>query len=509
MLPSNLRLQGVRKSVRIPHQDQMQLDATPIADIALDAECRDRMIPILRGLQHLYSQPQIRDRTLELIAQDVLENADPAQGRAGLTLWQVLVLASVRLGTNVTYDRLHYLSGNDRNLRAMMQVGDWSDESFTWRRIRDNICRVRVETIEKINQLIVEEGHRLRPEAAEYVRGDSFVVETNIHYPTESGLIFDGLKKICDLAPQLAEMIGVVGWRQSKSLLKKCKRAARAVGRVKKSGRGYKQRLQAAYEGLFHYADVLLPRLESLLEQALGNLPYDADGLLPKSEASALYQQLIYWHSVTEHVRGTAYRRVVLGESVPNADKLFSLFEPDTELIKRGKAASPIEFGHKVMVIEDAVGFICHWKVLPIGMDERDALIPELTILQERLRRRIQRASFDRGFHSQKNQADLAILIPHPCLPAPGVRQAAEQQASATVEFRKSRRQHSGIESAIGALGSGNGLSRCRDHSQAGYARYIGLGVLGRNVLLLGKLLLAAERPQCAAAISLRGEAAA
>ena len=495
--------------MRIPHQSQMQFDATPIAELTLDTECRDRMIPILRGLQHLYSQPHIRDQALELVALDVLEDADPTQGREGLTLWQVFVLAAVRLGTNITYDHLHYLAGNDRNLRAMMQVGQWSEESFTWHRIRDNICQVRVETIEKINHLVVEEGHRLHPEAAQYVRGDTFVAETNVHYPTESGLIFDGLTKICDLAPQLAAMIGSSGWRQSKSLLKKAKRAARAIGRVRKAGRGCKQRLQAAYEGLFHYVDLLLPRLESLLEEALGNLPYDADGLLPSSEASALYQQLIYWHSVTEHVRGTAYRRVVLGESVPNVDKLFSLFEPDTELIMRGKAGSPIEFGHKVMVIEDAVGFICHWNVLPIGVDERDVLIPELEVLQERLRHRIERASFDRGFHSPENQIELAKIIPHPCLPKPGVRQAAAQQASATVEFRKSRRQHSGIESAIGALQSGNGLARCRDHSQAGYARYIGLGVLGRNVLLLGKLLLAAEHPQGAAAISLRGQAAA
>lgn len=495
--------------MRMSHQDQMQFDVTPIAHMTLDIECRDRMIPILRGLQHLYSQPQIRDQALKLVAQDVFQgDTNPHQGREGLTLWQVFVLAAVRLGTNITYDHLHYLAGNDRNLRAMMQVGQWSEESFTWHRIRDNICLVRVETIEMINQLVVGEGHRLHPEAAEYVRGDTFVAETNIHYPTESSLILDGLTKICDLAPQLAELLGSGGWRQSKSLLKKAKRAVRAIGRIKKGG-GYKRRLQAAYEGLFHYVDLLLPRLETLLEQTLGNLPYDDKGLLPSSEASALYQQLIYWHSVTEHVRGTAYRRVVLGEKVPNADKLFSLFEPDTELIKRGKAASPIEFGHKVMVIEDAVGFICHWKVLPIGADERDVLIPEIRALQKRLEDRIQRASFDRGFHSPENQVSLAEIIPHPCLPKPGPLQAAEQQASATVEFHQSRRQHSGIESAIGALQSGNGLARCRDHTQAGYARYIGLGVLGRNVLLLGKLLLAAEHPHCAAATSLRGQAAA
>ena len=136
-------------------------------------------------------------------------------------------------------------------------------------------------------------------------------------------------------------------------------------------------------------------------------LVYDDDGLLPNSEASRLYQQLIYWHSVTQHVYHTAYRRVVEGESVPNVEKLFSLFEPDTELIIRGKAGSPIEFGHKVMVIEDAVGFICHWKGLPIGVDERDMLLPEMRALQERLKNRIRRASFDRGFHSPKNQEEM------------------------------------------------------------------------------------------------------
>ena len=494
--------------MRISHHDQLQLDATPIAEIMLDIGCRDPLIPILRGLQHLFLQPQIREQALQYVAADVLQAADPHQGREGLTLWQIFVLSAVRLGANLTYDHLQYLSGNDRNLRAMMQVGDWNEGSFNWRRIRDNVCRVKPETIEKINELVVAEGHRLHPAAAEYVRGDTFVAQTNIHYPTESSLLLDGLTKICDLAPQLAELVGSDGWRQSKSLLKKAKRAARAIGRVRK-GRNYKTRLQSAYEGLFHFVDLLLPRLQTLLDQALGNLPVDSGDLLPAVDATELYHQLIYWHSVTEHVYGTAYRRVVEGETVPNADKLFSLFEPDTELIKRGKAGSPIEFGHKVMVIEDAVGFICHWKVLPIGADERDVLIPEMRVLQQRLHRRIARASFDRGFHSPENQTELAKIVEHPCLPKPGVCQAADQMTSATVEFHQSRRQHSGIEAAIGALQSGNGLARCRDHSQVGYALYIGLGVLGRNVLLLGKLLLAAEFPDCSAATSLRGQAAA
>lgn len=494
--------------MRISHERQSQFDVTPIAEIELDPECRDRMIPVLRGLQYLYAQPKWRKEALQLVADDVLRGADPDQGREGLTLWQIFVLASVRQGVNITYDHLQYLASNDRSLRAMMQVGDWSQERFGWYRIRDNVCLVQPETINRINQLVVKEGHRLYPEAAEYVRGDTFVAKTNIHYPTESSLILDGLDKICRLAPDLAAILGVDGWRQSKSLYGKAKKAGRAINRIKK-GRNYRARLQAAYQGLFHFVDILLPRLENLLEQALDGMVYDDDGLLPNSEASRLYQQLIYWHSVTQHVYHTAYRRVVEGESVPNVEKLFSLFEPDTELIIRGKAGSPIEFGHKVMVIEDAVGFICHWKVLPIGVDERDMLLPEMRALQERLRNRIRRASFDRGFHSPKNQEEMLKVVTHPCLPKPGPVQAAQQKAEATVEFRKSRRQHSGIESAIGALQSGNGLARCRDHSQEGYSRYVGLGILGRNVLILGKLLLAAEYPKCSAGLTKRGRTAA
>jgi IS5 family transposase len=198
---------------------------------------------------------------------------------------------------------------------------------------------------------------------------------------------------------------------------------------------------------------------------------------------------------------------VMQGESVPNSDKLFSLFEPDTELIKRGKASQPIQYGHKVLVIEDALGFICHYKVVPLATDDREILIPEFKQLRQRLRGRIQRASFDRGFHSQDNQTELAKLVAHPCIPKLGVKQAAEQEAQASVEFRQARQKHSGIESAIGALQSGNALARCRDHSQVGYARYIGLGILGRNLLMLGKLLLSREQPDSLAASSLRDAA--
>lgn len=324
------------------------------------------MIPILRGLQHLYSQPKLRQQALDLIEQDVVGDANPNRGRPGMTLWQILVLASVRLGCDCTYDRLQDLAENHNNLRHMMQVFQgWTDEPFDWRCIRDNVCLVQPETIEKINHLIVAEGHRLAPNAVETIRGDSFVTETNIHYPTESSLILDGLQKILTLAPELASLHSRLGWRQAKSLCKKAKRAAREIGRVKK-GRNYEARLQAGYGKLLRITEMVLSRTQDLLDQAIQNQPTNADAFAT-AEAAELLNSLIYWHAATTHVSGTARRRVMEGESVPNMHKLLSLFEPDTELLKRGKAGQPIQYGHKVLVIEDALGFCaitksCRWR---------------------------------------------------------------------------------------------------------------------------------------------------
>lgn len=488
--------------MRIPQQNQLQLDCPPIGQVDLNTNCRHRIIPVLRALQHLHSQTEVLDEILGLIERDVLGDADPGQGREGMTYWQILVLAAAKAGCNFTYDELHDLAENHRKLRAVMQVGDWDDASFNWRRIRDNLCQLRPETIEQINHLIVAAGHLMEPEAAEVVRGDSFVCETNVHYPTESSLIVDGLKKILALAPELALMIEFVGWRQSRSLFKKAKRANRKLSRLKK-GRNYQQRLQTGYEKLFHVTDIVLPRLQDLLDAALDKLPLNSSGL-PFGRVAELCQQLTYWQAATQHVVNTARRRVMEGETVPNRDKLFSLFEPDTELIRRGKAAKPNQFGHQVFVIEDAVGYICHYQVLGRNEDDSDVLIDAMKILQSRLQNRIERASFDRGFHSEKNQRELAELLTHPCLPKPGRVQAAEQESQATVEFRRSRQRHPGIESAIGALQSGNGLVRCRDHSSVGYNRYVGLGVLGRNLSVLGKRLLQREAPQSEAAASRR-----
>ena len=147
---------------------QMRLDCSSVPNVQLNLDCRDEIVPILAALKHIYGQPEVRDSILDAIAEDVNVTSSANRGRKGMDYWQILVLAAVRLGCNLDYDKLQDLAEQHRVLRQIMGIGDWDQQTtFDWRRIRDNITQVRPETIERINHLIVAEGHRLVPEASQ------------------------------------------------------------------------------------------------------------------------------------------------------------------------------------------------------------------------------------------------------------------------------------------------------------------------------------------------------
>jgi transposase, IS5 family len=482
-----------------------RLDCLPICDVKLNLNCRDEIIPILRALQHLYGDVPSRKELLGLVGKDVNKTSSRKRGRRGLSYWEIAVLAAVRLGCNLDYDKLQDLAENHRNLRLIMGIGDWQDEEvdFDWRRIEDNLIKLRPETLKKINDLVVAAGHQLEPQAIEAVRGDTFVVETNIHYPTESSLIGDGLRKVVTLAAALAALHGQPGWRQHGHVLKNVKVIVRGIGRLARAKGQGTNRLQPGYKKLLDLAKDLVERARQLLQALAFRVDTEANAGL-RAAIGGRERELLHYLQLTEKVCGTARRRVLLGETVANEEKIFSIFEPHTELIKRGKQPNPIQYGHKVLVLEDAAGFICDYQVMANGVLDQDVAVPIMTKLQERVGGKIQRASFDRAFHTPDNQEKLAQIVSHPCIPKKGQHLGRKQQEEATVEFRQARQHHPGVESAIGALQAGNGQERCRDRSKRGYERYVGLGILGRNLHVLGKLLLAQEDASCQAAKSKR-----
>ena len=465
--------------MRKAFERQRRLDCPSVSKVSLNLHCRNETIPILRALQHIYSTPKVRDPILKSIARDVNGKSSPKHGRSGLSYWEILVLAGARLGCDYDYDQLQDLAENHRALRQVMGIGDWEGEEetkkkrFDWRRIESNLNLLRPETIQEINQAIVEEGHRLEPEAAETVRGDSFVVETNIHYPTDSSLIADGLRKVLGIAVTLAGLFGLIGWRQHKHLYRKARRLVRKIDRIAaRKGNDYQQRMKKPYRELLEVAEMLLTRADTLRETV------QKYGTFTSAETLALDKELETFVRRTRQVCEVARRRVLEGEIIPNGEKLFSIFETHTQLYKRGKAGEPVQFGRLTLVYEDGAGFITHYYVLPRDQGDRDVVVEQTRVLQKRHRGKIRRASFDRGFHSPEIQKELAEILEHPCVPMPGSKQAAEQEKTASIEFRNARQAHPGIESAIGALQSGNGMKRCRDRSEKGFERYLGLGVI-------------------------------
>ena len=251
--------------MRKSYSNQLRLDRVPIEQVELNLESRDRIVPILRALQFLYSDRKYIDEILQWIAADVNSDSRTDTGRTGMEYWHICVLAVVRLGCNFTYDQLQDLAENHRKLRAVMGVGDCDDRPFKWRTIRNNIRLLRPETIARINQAIVSAGHAFDPTAIEKVRADSFVMETNIHYPTESSLLYDGLRKIIPQCVRLAEAYGVNGWRQYAHILKIIKQLNRDINRIAtKKGPRYKKRLQPLYRELLQKVAILTQRARDL-----------------------------------------------------------------------------------------------------------------------------------------------------------------------------------------------------------------------------------------------------
>jgi transposase, IS5 family len=498
--------------MRLAYPEQL-LDCLPISEVELNLDCRDEIIPILRALQHLYGHGELCCELISLVGKDVNGTTDSKLGRRGMNYWEITVLAATRLGCNLDYDKLQDLAENHRRLRQIMGIGSWEDGiDFDWRRIEDNVTKLQPDTLRKLNELVVKAGHKLQPKAIEAVRGDVFLVETNIHYPTEATVIGDGLRKILRRCAELAKARGLDGWRQQNHLLKKIRRLLREIGQAARAKGQGADRLKPGHKELLELAKDLLARARLLLRTvgfSLDQPEFSLEKLKSGLAVATIPQEEIFCYVVlTEKVCDNARRRVLQGETLAHADKIFSVFEPHTELIKRGKQPNPVQFGHNVLVIEDAAGFVVDYRVVDNGVQDQDLVVPVMKELQDRFGGKIKSASFDRGFHTPDNQQKLAEIVNTPCIAAKGQEKGRKQQKEGTVAFRKARQNHPGVESTIGALQAGNGLKRCRDRSKLGYERYVALGVLGRNLQTLGKQLLAQDQADCEAAKSKRKSAA-
>jgi IS5 family transposase len=471
---------------------QLQFGEQDIAAIVLDPKSRDDIPQLLRGLQHIYTTPELRARVFAILEEVVPMGrngkADTDTGRPGMEQWKILVLGVLRLGLNADYDRLHQLANEHKTIRQMLGHTGWADgeeDLYQLQTIKDNLRLFSPELLDRINREVVSAGHQLvkkSPDAALHVRADSFVVETDVHYPTDINLLWDAIRKLIEIIAGLCAEIGLTEWRQSAYQLRQFKKLYRQVQRLKHSTskdpdkRAAKQEdVRAAHRTYLEQAEALLARVrETRVHLVLSQFP------------AALLEEIDLYLSDAERQIDQIRRRVLCGQTIAHDEKVFSLFERHTEWISKGKAGVPVELGLRVAVVEDQHRFILTHEVMQKTTDDQVAV----ALVEAALAGfpNISSASFDKGFHSPANQIALAALVPQVVLPKKGKLSQARREHEAAPEFVDLRRQHSAVESAINAL-EVHGLDRCLDHGIDGFKRYVALAVVARNIQRLGAIL--------------------
>ena len=137
--------------MRQAYSNQLRLDTVPIVEVELNLQCRDRIVPVLRALQHVYCDGELTDKILRLIGEDINQDSRTDTGRKGMDYWHICVLIAVRLGCDYTYDELQDLAENHCTLRAIMGLGSLDETSFHHKTLRNTFCLLQPKTIEQIN----------------------------------------------------------------------------------------------------------------------------------------------------------------------------------------------------------------------------------------------------------------------------------------------------------------------------------------------------------------------
>ena len=214
--------------------------------------------------------------------------------------------------------------------------------------------------------------------------------------------------------------------------------------------------------------------------------------LLAKQQPDEPRLENLQYHIVhSRHQIDLIYRRVIEHEQIPHHEKVFSIFEPHTEWISKGKAGTPVELGLRVCVLQDQFGFTLHHQVMQKQTDDQVA-VPMAEGAKKRFSA-LNQVSYDKGFWSPSNLEKLDVLLERAVLPKKGKLSGSDKKRESHPEFIRAKRKHSAVESDINAL-EANGLDKCPDKGIEGFKRYVALAVVAGNLKRLGKIILSRGR---------------
>ena len=468
---------------------QLEFWKKDLADIQFDLQSRDEIPKLLIGLKHIYCNRKIREAVFKILKR-IVPKKSRKSGRPGMDLWKILVLGTLRLNCNIDYDKVHELANNHRTLRLMLGHSEMDTDSlYALQTIRDNIALMTPEILDEINQIVVGAGHDLVMKSKEGVLKascDSFVVETDVHYPTDTNLLFDAMRKTIHLLSIVCSEIGITEWRQHHHNIMKIKSLLRGIQRLKRSTSKDKAKIAQRDQFIIQEHQNYLDVCRGFIFRAQETIRILRDlGLVSVSQdfrLSIVENYIRHAHRQIDQI----HRRVICDEKIPHKEKIFSIFEPHTEWISKGKAGVAQELGLNVCLMRDQYGFILHHQVLQQQTDDKVAV----PMVQETKNRfgNLGGCSFDKGFYSPENRQRLSEILDYVVLPKKGRLSVKDKEWEQSETFVNARHKHSAVESSINAL-ENHGLDRCLDRGLLGFKRYVALAVLARNLQILGHLI--------------------
>jgi len=358
-------------------------------------------------------------------------------------------------------------------LRHFVRLGHRSVMGFTL--LSQALCLLSPETMEAMNQFITTFAVSQGLISPEKQRLDSTVYETNIHYPTDSSLLWDSFRTLSGLIGSIRQELPVLEII-NRFHDKKIKKLYTYINRnVSSKSKATLRKVKRHYRTLIKRVRWIHSVGETVLAQ-LDESGYEA-------------QLLSHYLPLVDQVVDQADKRVLQGKTVAASEKLYSLFEEHTELIVRGKAGKPIEFGHKILLSQTGEKYIHHYQVLSTRREDKDLLEPALEAYKATFGQLPEVLAADKGFYESMDQiAKLEKCIPTVSIAKKGRRTPDEYDREHTEAFQAGQRFRAGSEGSISVLKRAYSLKRCFYKGFKNYAVSVGLAVLCHNLVLLTRL---------------------
>jgi IS5 family transposase len=449
--------------------------------------------PLLREISNFFDQ---HGTLVEQVRQDLERGLkNPATGRNGLDAPQVLRSLTLMRVKNWDYRELRERIADGYTLRQFTQF--FSRPVPQHDAFHRAFGRLTPATLEAINQQVVLAAVALGLENGKKLRTDTTVVETDIHHPTDSTLLWDSVRVLSRLVGRLDKLLprGVRGFTNHR---RSARRRMQEIQRMSAQQRHHQ--LVPKYRQLIRLSRQVVVKARQVLKQTQNARGHN---LMDNLAIQALRKEIQHYCQLGDRVIDQARRRVLEAEQVPSDQKIYSIFESHTDLIKRGKTQKPIEFGHKVFLAESARGLITQYRVLEGNPADEHHVESSLQHHQQTFGQAPELYGADRGFYSPNTltacqQAGVELI----CIPQRGGKKTPERAAiEKSPAFKKGQRFRAGIEGRISVLFRGRGMKRCLAEGRQRFELFVGAAVLANNLLRMAALLRAKRKlPHPAAA---------